>query len=90
MSKNEAVSIASRAVALYLFIWGLDVASYFPERLMQAQHQTTDFWHSYDMLSLVLTVIRVVALFGAGLFFFEGGQRAESFFLPVEKRSGPE
>jgi hypothetical protein len=87
MSKNEAVSIASRAVALYLFIWGLDAASYFPERLMMLPHQTTDFWHSYYMLSLVLTVIRVVALFAAALFFFQGGQRAESFFLPAEKQA---
>jgi hypothetical protein len=90
MSKNEAVSIAGRAVALYLFIWGLDAASYFPERLMQLQHQTTDFWHSYDMLSLALTVIRMAALFGAALFFFEGGQRAESFFLPAEKKAKSE
>jgi hypothetical protein len=87
MSKNEAVSIASRAVALYLFIWGLDTASYFPERLMMLPHQTTDFWHSYYMLSLVLTVIRVVALFAAALFFFQGGQRAESFFLPAERQA---
>jgi hypothetical protein len=90
MSKNEAVSIASRAVALYLFIWALDAVSYLPERLVLLPHQTTDFWHSYNMLSLVFTVIRVAGLFGAALFFFEGGQRAESFFLPTEKQADSE
>jgi hypothetical protein len=80
----------SRAVALYLFIWGLYAASYFPERLMLLPHQTTDFWHNYEMLSLVLTVIRVVALFGAALFFLEGGQRALSFFLPTKTQADSE
>jgi hypothetical protein len=90
MSKNEAVSIACRAVALYLFIWALDAASYLPERLVLLPRQTTDLWHNYDMLSVVFAVIRVVGLFGAALFFFEGGQRAESFFLPAEKRADSE
>ena len=89
MSKNEAVSIASRAVALYLFIWALDAASYLPERLVPLPHQTTDFWHSYNMLRLAFGVVRVVGLFGAAL-FFEGGQRAESFFLPAEQQADSE
>jgi len=90
MSKSEAASIASRVVGLYLFCWGLEAVSFLPERLALLPHQTTDFWHGYNMLSVVFTVIRVVALFGAALFFFECGPRAKSFFLPAEKQGDSE
>jgi hypothetical protein len=90
MSKNEAVSIASRVVGWYLFCWALEAVSFLPERLVLLPHQTSDFWHNYNMLSGVFTVIRAVALFGAALFFFECGPRAESFFLPSEKQGDSE
>jgi hypothetical protein len=87
MSKNEAVSIASRVVGLYLFCWALEAVSFLPERLVLLPHETSDFWHNYNMLSVVFTVIRVVALFGAALFFFECGPRTKSFFLPARNEA---
>jgi hypothetical protein len=90
MSKSEAVSIASRAVAFYLFVWALDAVSYLPSRLVLLPHWTNEFWHSYDMLNVVFTVLRVVALFGAAVWFYECGPRVKSFFLPTEEHTDPE
>lgn len=86
MSKTEAVLIASRVVALYLFCWALDALSYLPGRLKLIQHWTSDYWHSYDMLNLEFTVLRVVALLGAALLFYECGPRVEAFLLPTQKQ----
>jgi len=90
MSKREAVLMVSRAIAFYLFCWTLDALTYLPGRLALIHHWTSDYWHSYDMLSLEFTVLRVVALFGAAMLFYECGPRIEAFLLPANKQPDAE
>jgi hypothetical protein len=90
MSKMDAVLIASRAVAFYLFCWALDNLSYLPERLLDAQRQTSVDFHRIYLLALEFTILRGVAFFAAAMLFYECGPRVRAFLLPGEQQSDAE
>ncbi len=94
MSTKDAIYIASRAFALYLFCWMLDNVTYLPARLMALTHHaaqrsvlfSSDYLYNSDLTTLVFTLIRIVVLGVASYYLWRCGPRVQSLFTPPESR----
>jgi hypothetical protein len=90
VSRNDAVIIASRMLAVYFFAWSIDNVTYLPTELVNIFHHAGDggvligsgFWLKYYSSSLLLTVMRIVLLAGAGWFFYKCEKDIQAFLLP--------
>jgi hypothetical protein len=98
MSEKQAVTIVSRAVAIYFLAWFLTDLTYLPYSLHSLwHHQTTigAFGSSYlrdsDLVSLVFRLVRMIALFLAIQWFYRAGPTIRRYFLaqPDEEAEKP-
>jgi hypothetical protein len=90
MTRNQAVKIVSRALALYLFVWALDNLSYLPGQLLSFSHRASlqsvfasdSYLRNYEFLTFGMTVVRVVALLAAAAWLYRCGPKVERYFSP--------
>lgn len=88
MSRKEIVLLVSRAFALLLISWALVDVTYLPERLFAFSHHlsqrsvlgTPDYWSNYYLVITAFTVVRILALFLAAVWFWRCGPRIENLF----------
>lgn len=93
MTKREAVSVASRVVALCLICWALTDVTYLPQVILEFRHHGTaanhDFWWNYYRVDLTFYVVRIVVLFVAAEWLIKCGDGVYRYFLPLERESQP-
>lgn len=90
MSRNDAVLIASRVVALYLVCWALDSTTYLPTRVLSLSHYMNQnsvlvgasYLSRYYLYELISACVRIVLLAAAAWWFYECGPRVQAFLLP--------
>jgi hypothetical protein len=88
LSTREAVTIASRAFAIYFLAWLVLDLSYLPSQLFSFLHHQlamgaggqNPYWRNYDLISLVLNVLRILALFFAVQWFYRSGPGIHAYF----------
>ncbi|MGA9039888.1 MAG: hypothetical protein WB421_05080 [Terriglobales bacterium] len=93
ISRKDAVIIASRMLAVYFFAWSIDNATYLPGELVNIFHHAGEgsvvigsgFWLKYYSSILLMTLMRVVLLAGAGWFFYKCDSDIQAFLLPVRE-----
>ena len=89
MSAREAVSIASRALAVYFLFWLLSDLTYLPSRLFSLWHhrnmpgstEWTTYLRDSDVISVSFHLLRMVGLFFAVQWFYRSGPAIQEYFL---------
>jgi hypothetical protein len=89
VSKNEAVTIASRVLAIYSLAWFLTDLTYLPSDLFSLWHhqnrfgasELTLYWRDSEILSLSFRLLRMVVLFFAIQWFYRAGPALQGYFL---------
>jgi len=88
MSAKQAVTIVSRALAIYFLGWLLADLTYLPSYLHSLFHHSgaqsvlgTSYWRNADLLSLCLLLLRMTALFFAVQWFYRAGPSIQTYFL---------
>lgn len=89
MSTKEAVTIASRALAVYLLFWLLSDVTYLPSNLFSLWHhrnvlgatEWTTYLRDSEVISLSFRLLRMVALFFAVQWFYRSGPGVQGYFL---------
>jgi hypothetical protein len=95
MTREDAVSITCRLVALYFLCWTALNLSFLPQSIMaywsvrqysmRSAGLVPGGGHNewMQMVSLVLALLRIVAGLALGVWFFKGGAKVRDFFLPA-------
>ena len=85
MSTKEAVTIVSRALAVYMLFWFLSDLTYLPSHIFSVWHHEnglgTTYWRDSERLSLTFLLLRMVALFFAVQWFYRSGPALQRYFL---------
>lgn len=89
MSAKEAVTIVSRALAVYLLFWLLSDLTYLPSHLFALWHHEnglgtqigTTYWRDSERISLAFLMFRMVVLFFAVQWFYRSGPTVRAYFL---------
>jgi hypothetical protein len=86
VSTKEAVTIASRTLAVYFLFWFLSDLTYLPSRLYSLWHHESAlggsaYWRYSDLISLSFSLVRLVALFFAVQWFYRSGPAIREYFL---------
>jgi hypothetical protein len=100
MSTKEAVTIASRTLAVYCLFWLLSDLSYMPSRLFSFLHHEnilsapgatayTAYLRNYDLVTLSFSVLRLAGLFFAVQWFYRSGPTIQEYFLGSSKEASP-
>jgi hypothetical protein len=92
MTRKEALLLVSRGSAVYLLCWAIGTITYLPERLLSFTHHasssgllTENYLRNYDLISIALLFVRVVALFALANWFYNCGPKVEDFFFAPEQ-----
>jgi hypothetical protein len=100
MTREDAVSITSRLVALYFFCWTALSLSFFPNSIMaylsmrqwsmRSSGLVPNAGHNEwtQLVNLILAVIRIAVGLVLALWFYRGGAKVRDFFLPVSSSEG--
>ena len=96
MTAKQAVTIVSRAFALYLLVWALDIISYLPTEYFSLVHHATqqsvlaatDYFHRLDQIRLSISLVRLILLLCASYWFYKCSPRIAGLFLPQESADG--
>ena len=88
MSTKQAVTIVSRALAIYFLVWFLTDLTYIPSSLYSLFHHAgavsamaTPYWRNSDLLSLSSRLLRMILLFFAVQWFYRAGPSIQKYFL---------
>jgi len=89
MSTKDAVTIASRTLAIYMLFWFISDLTYLPSHLFSVWHHentlrsamATTYWRDSNRLSLALHPLRMVLLFFAVQWFYRSGPKVQEYFL---------
>ena len=89
MSKKEAVTIASRTLAVYFLFWFLDDLTYLPSNLFALWHhrnmlgatEWTTYLRNSDVISISFRLLRMACLFFAVQWFYRAGPVVQEYFL---------
>jgi hypothetical protein len=88
MTREDAITLVSRTVSIYLAVWALDALSYLPERLFSFSHYAVmtgfaspAYLKNYYFVTLAMLFVRVVALFALAGWFYNAGPKLEGFFF---------
>jgi hypothetical protein len=93
MTKTEFLRIASRAIALYLFVCALLDCTYLPQFLYSLLHHLSqgsafanqNYWSGYYMLETASLVLRIAVLSLGVLYFWNAGPAILRLLSPPEK-----
>ncbi len=97
MSTKDAVTIVSRALAVYFLAWLVYDLTYLPSQLFSFLHHQfgvnalgeNAYWRNYYLMSLVFLGLRIVALFIAVQWFYRSGPRIHAYFLAPSEEETP-
>ncbi|MGA7377760.1 MAG: hypothetical protein WBW36_15520 [Candidatus Sulfotelmatobacter sp.] len=89
MSRKDAVTVASRTLALLLVVWALGEASSLPESLysflryvnQEPLSSTVQYWRHYHFISLGFLIIRIVGFSLLAGWLYKGGPEVEELLL---------
>ena len=93
MSRKDAVTLASRTLAVLMVVTALTDLSYLPGRLNSFVHYTyqtaiSTEWVQYQrhfyLIEVGFLIIRVIGLFLLARWLFKGGDEIEQLFLPQQ------
>ena len=84
MSAKQAVTIVSRALAIYFLVWFLTDLTYIPSNLYSLYHHAgtaIPYWRNLDLLWLSFRLLRMIVLFFAVQWFYRAGPSIQNYFL---------
>jgi len=89
MSTKQAITIASRALAVYCLVWFLADFTYVPSDLLSFWHYRdaygaitgTTYLRNYHLLTLASRLLRMVLLFFAVQLLYRSGPAMQRYFL---------
>jgi hypothetical protein len=89
VSKKEAVTIASRTLAVYFLFWFVSELTYLPSSMFSLWHhrnmlgatEWTTYLRNSDVISISLRLLRMAALFFAVQWFYRAGPAVQEYFL---------
>ncbi|MBI3474262.1 MAG: hypothetical protein HY010_00890 [Acidobacteria bacterium] len=89
MSTKQAVTMASRALAVYCLLWFLADFTYMPTDLLSFWHYRdaygaitgTTYLRNYHVLYLAARLLRMVLLFFAMQWLYRSGPAVQRYFL---------
>ncbi len=88
MSAKQAVTIASRALAVYCLMWFVADLTYLPSNvhslfhhLESASAMASPYLRNYYLLELSARLLRMIGLFFAVQWFYRAGPSIEGYFL---------
>jgi len=91
MSRKDAIALASRALALLLFVTALSEVSYLPDRVYAFLHHTnqesvlstaSEYWYHYYIISMGFLIVRIVGFSLLARWLFRGGPEVEEVLFP--------
>ena len=91
MSKNDAILLASRALAVLLTVWALTDLSYLPGNVYAFLHYsnielssptTTQYYRHANLISLSFLVTRIIGFSLMARWLYKGGPDIEELLLP--------
>src|SRR3954463_6106939 len=100
MTREDAVSITSRLVALYFFCWTALNVSFFPQSVIAYLSMRQYSMRSsglvpgggqnewMQMITLILALLRIMVGVVLALWFYRGGAKVRDFFLPGSSTEG--
>jgi hypothetical protein len=88
MSAKQAVTIVSRAFAVYFLVWFLTDLTYIPSNLYSLFHHSgsisalgSTYWRDSDLLTISFRLFRMIVLFFAVQWFYRAGPSIQRYFL---------
>ena len=89
MSAKETVTIACRALAVYLLFWFLEDVTLLPSNLFSLWHhqnmlgasEWTVYLRNYELISVFFRLLRMVGLFFTIQWFYRAGPALQGYFL---------
>lgn len=100
MTREDAVSITSRLIALYFFCWTALNLSFFPNSIMAYLSVRQYSMHTsglvpgtghnewMQLVNLVLVVLRIGVGLVLALWFYRGDAKVQNFLLPAGDSEG--
>jgi hypothetical protein len=95
MSPKQAVTIVSRALAVYFLVWFLTDLTYIPSNLYSLFHHagsvsamSAPYWRNLDLLWLAFRLLRMIVLFFAVQWFYRAGPSIQGYFLASPDEEG--
>ena len=91
MSRKDAVTLASRTLALLMTVWALADMSYLPGRLNSFLHYANsaskssngiDYGRHYYVIELGFLITRIVGFSLLARWLYKGGEEVEQLLLP--------
>jgi hypothetical protein len=91
ISRKDAVTLASRTLAVLLTVWALTDVSYLPERLHSFLHylnhepassSAIEYGRHYYLIGLGFLITRIVGFSLMARWLFKGGPEIEELLLP--------
>lgn len=90
MSRKDAISLVSRAIALYLTFWALAELTNLPVRVLSFVHSVTaermapnmQYLRQYYLMEVAFLLTRVVGLSVLALWFHKCGPGVEALLQP--------
>jgi hypothetical protein len=92
MSRNDAVVLASRSLAVLLTLWALAAVSGLPEVLYSFLHYlnqeptastATQYWQHHYLIELGFLITRIVGYSLMARWLYRGGPEIEELLLPL-------
>lgn len=92
MSRNDAVTIASRMLSILLTLWALAEMSYLPEFVQSYLHYSkadpssanVEYMQHYHVLRVGFLITRIVGLLLMARWVHKGGPEIQDLLLPAQ------
>ncbi len=97
MSRQDAVTLASRSLALLLTLWVLAEVSYLPSAVLAFGHyvghevssssngEYWQYWRQHYLIELSFLVTRIIGLSLMARWIYKGGREIRELLLPDER-----
>lgn len=98
MSREEAVVVASRTLAVLLMVWALTDVSYLPGYVYAFLHYwnvelpsptATQYYRHSELISLGFLVVRIIGYATLARWLFNGGAEVAELLLPSVSAEEP-
>jgi hypothetical protein len=96
VSTKEAVTILSRALAVFFLAWLLSDLTYLPSYIFAFLHHENTlsgpsgtYLRNLDFISLLFLLLRIAVLFFAVQWFYRAGPAIQEYFLTSSEEGQP-